>query len=92
MRYLVLTDLHANLEALESCLSDAGRRGYDQTLVLDNVLLTLLAASLQNDSQEPLGATGVPLTLRSPHRIRTVWAWMGLSDKSWPMTSPVTPC
>ncbi len=38
MRYLVLTDLHANLEALESCLSDAGRRGYDQTLVLGDLI------------------------------------------------------
>ncbi len=38
MRYLVLTDLHANLEALESCLSDAGRRGYDQTLVLGDLV------------------------------------------------------
>lgn len=38
MRYLVLTDLHANLEALESCLSDAGRRKYDRTLVLGDLI------------------------------------------------------
>ena len=25
MRYLVLTDIHANLEALEACLADAAR-------------------------------------------------------------------
>jgi hypothetical protein len=38
MRYLVLTDVHANLEALESCLSDAIPRGYDQTLVLGDLI------------------------------------------------------
>jgi predicted phosphodiesterase len=38
MRYLVVTDLHANLEALETCLSDAGRRGYDQVLVLGDLI------------------------------------------------------
>jgi hypothetical protein len=26
MRYLVLTDIHANLEALEACLADAAAR------------------------------------------------------------------
>ena len=34
MRYLVLTDIHANLEALDTCLEDARSRGYDKTLVL----------------------------------------------------------
>ena len=34
MRYLVISDIHANLEALDVCLADAGRRGYDRTLVL----------------------------------------------------------
>ena len=29
MRYLVLTDIHANLEALDTCLADARARGYD---------------------------------------------------------------
>ena len=38
MRYLVLTDIHANLEALETCLADAERRGYDDTLVLGDVV------------------------------------------------------
>jgi diadenosine tetraphosphatase ApaH/serine/threonine PP2A family protein phosphatase len=38
MRYLVLTDIHANLEALEACLADAGRRGFDQTLVLGDLV------------------------------------------------------
>ena len=33
MRYLVLTDIHANLEGLDTCLADAKTRGYDQTLV-----------------------------------------------------------
>jgi predicted phosphodiesterase len=37
MRYLVLTDIHANLEALEACLADAQRR-YDQTLVLGDLV------------------------------------------------------
>src|SRR6202158_1582068 len=38
MRYLILTDVHANLEALETCLSDAKPRGYDQTLVLGDLV------------------------------------------------------
>ena len=33
MRYLVLTDIHANLEALEACLADARDRRTEQTLV-----------------------------------------------------------
>ncbi len=38
MRYLVLTDIHANLEALDACLADAARHGYDQTLVLGDLV------------------------------------------------------
>src|SRR4029077_16872691 len=38
MRYLVLTDIHANLEALDTCLADAGTRGYDATLVLGDLV------------------------------------------------------
>ncbi len=38
MRYLIITDVHANLEALETCLSDAKSRGYDQTLVLGDLV------------------------------------------------------
>jgi predicted phosphodiesterase len=38
MRYLVLTDIHANLEAMEACLADATSRGYDQTLVLGDLV------------------------------------------------------
>jgi len=38
MRYLVLTDIHANLEALEACLADARPRGYEQTLVLGDLV------------------------------------------------------
>jgi predicted phosphodiesterase len=38
MRYLVLSDIHANLEALESCVTDAARRGYDATLVLGDLI------------------------------------------------------
>src|SRR6266581_576125 len=38
MRYLILTDIHANLEALETCLADAQTRGYDRTLVLGDVV------------------------------------------------------
>lgn len=38
MRYLVLSDIHANLEALEACLRDAGTRGCDQTLVLGDIV------------------------------------------------------
>ena len=38
MRYLVLTDIHANLEALDACLADADRRGYDRTLVLGDLV------------------------------------------------------
>ncbi len=38
MRYLVLSDIHSNLEALETCLADARSRGYDQTLVLGDII------------------------------------------------------
>jgi predicted phosphodiesterase len=38
MRYLVLTDIHANLEALEACLADATPRGFDHTLVLGDLV------------------------------------------------------
>jgi predicted phosphodiesterase len=38
MRYLVLTDIHANLEALEACLADATPRGFEQTLVLGDLV------------------------------------------------------
>ena len=38
MRYLVLTDIHANLEALETCVADAKTHGYDQTLVLGDLV------------------------------------------------------
>ena len=38
MRYLILTDIHANLEALETCLADAQSRGFDRTLVLGDLV------------------------------------------------------
>lgn len=38
MRYLVLSDLHANLEALEGCLADAASRRIDFVLVLGDVV------------------------------------------------------
>jgi predicted phosphodiesterase len=38
MRYLILTDIHANLEGLETCLTDARARGYDDTLVLGDIV------------------------------------------------------
>ena len=38
MRYLVLTDIHANLEALDACLADALLHGYDATLVLGDLV------------------------------------------------------
>jgi diadenosine tetraphosphatase ApaH/serine/threonine PP2A family protein phosphatase len=38
MRYIVLTDVHANLEALDACLSHARERGYDRTLVLGDLV------------------------------------------------------
>jgi predicted phosphodiesterase len=38
MRYLVLSDIHANLEALDTCLADAHIRGFDQTLVLGDIV------------------------------------------------------
>lgn len=38
MRYLVLTDIHANLEALDTCLADAGERGFDKTLLLGDIV------------------------------------------------------
>jgi predicted phosphodiesterase len=38
MRYLVLTDIHANLEAMEACLADATSRGFDRTLLLGDLV------------------------------------------------------
>lgn len=38
MRYLVLSDIHANIDALEVCLEDAGRRGYDHTVILGDIV------------------------------------------------------
>lgn len=38
MRYLVLTDIHANLEAIDACLADATVRGYDGALVLGDLV------------------------------------------------------
>jgi predicted phosphodiesterase len=38
MRYLVLSDLHANLQALDAVLADAATIGYDQVLVLGDLV------------------------------------------------------
>ena len=38
MRYLILTDIHANLEALDACIADATARGYDRALVLGDLV------------------------------------------------------
>ena len=38
MRYIVLTDIHANLEALDACLADARPRAFDRTLVLGDLV------------------------------------------------------
>ncbi len=38
MRYLVLTDIHANLDALDAVLRDASRSGYDEVLVLGDLV------------------------------------------------------
>lgn len=38
MRYLVLTDIHANLEALDACLADARTRRYDKALILGDLV------------------------------------------------------
>ena len=38
MRYLVLSDIHGNLEALDACLADARQRGFESTLVLGDLV------------------------------------------------------
>jgi diadenosine tetraphosphatase ApaH/serine/threonine PP2A family protein phosphatase len=38
MRYLVLTDIHANLEALDACLADAAARRCEGTLILGDIV------------------------------------------------------
>ena len=38
MRYLILSDIHANLDALQAVLQDAGRVGYDRALVLGDLV------------------------------------------------------
>lgn len=38
MRYLILSDIHANFDALETVLDEARRIGYDRTLVLGDLV------------------------------------------------------
>lgn len=38
MRYLVITDIHANIEALDVCLADAESSGYNKVLVLGDIV------------------------------------------------------
>jgi predicted phosphodiesterase len=38
VRYLILSDIHGNLEALEAVLADAAARGYDASLVLGDLV------------------------------------------------------
>ena len=38
MRYLVLSDIHSNIEALTSVLVDARRQGFDSTVVLGDIV------------------------------------------------------
>src|SRR5713101_8133327 len=38
VRYLILSDLHANLQAVDAALADAARHGYDQVLVLGDLV------------------------------------------------------
>jgi predicted phosphodiesterase len=38
MRYLVLTDIHGNLEALDACMADARGHAFDSTLVLGDLV------------------------------------------------------
>ena len=38
MRYLILSDIHANLEALDTCLTHARERTFDATLVLGDLV------------------------------------------------------
>jgi predicted phosphodiesterase len=38
MRYLVLTDIHGNLEAFDTCLADAREHRFDATLVLGDLV------------------------------------------------------
>ncbi len=38
MRYLILSDIHANLDALDAVLDDASRIGYDRVLVLGDLV------------------------------------------------------
>jgi len=38
MRYLVLSDIHSNIEALESVMTDAKRMGFDRAVVLGDIV------------------------------------------------------
>jgi len=38
MRYLVIADIHANIEALDACLAHAADHGYERTLVLGDIV------------------------------------------------------
>jgi predicted phosphodiesterase len=64
MRYLVLTDIHANLEALDACVADARARGYDQTLVLGDIVGY---AANPNEVIERVQALGPAAIVRGNH-------------------------
>ena len=38
MRYLVISDIHANLPAYETVIAEAGPLGYDKVLVLGDLV------------------------------------------------------
>jgi len=59
MRYLILTDIHANLEALDACLADAHDRQYEQTLVLGDIVGYGADPNAVIDRVQMLGPTAI---------------------------------
>ena len=87
MRYLVLSDLHANLQALEAVLEDAQAVGYDAVLVLgdlvgygadpaaviDRTLALEPAAMIRGNHDKVCAGIESPLLFNDAARISAEW-------------------
>src|SRR5882762_9399849 len=108
MRYLVLTDIHANLEALDACLADAAARGYDETLVLGDLVgygadpnavvarvLDLQPSAIVRGNHDKV-ACGIeqPEGFNAAARMAALWTQDMLTPahRDWLAALPVGPC
>jgi diadenosine tetraphosphatase ApaH/serine/threonine PP2A family protein phosphatase len=107
MRYLVLTDIHANLEALDACLAGAATRRYDQILVLGDLVgygadpnaviervQSLPNATLVRGNHDKVGA-GVETVESFNHLARHAISWTAIEltpeHRQWLAAMPAGP-